>query len=78
MMEVKVAEINGKRIAYTDQSVFLVQVGRGRGAYRTKYAITGSLGQACFYYRCVNVGNGYKKRLVCESLNKPLIARQFS
>jgi len=77
-MQVKVAEIDGKQIAYTDQSVFLVQIGRGRGSYRTKYSITGSLGKACFYYRCVNVGNGYKKRLICESLNKPLIARQFS
>jgi len=78
MMQVKVAEIDGKQIAYTDQSVFLVQIGRGRGSYRTKYSITGSLGKACFYYRAVNIGNGYKKRLVCESLNNPLIVRHFS
>jgi hypothetical protein len=35
-MEFKTATLNGKRIAFTDQTEFLVQVGRyAKGAYKT-------------------------------------------
>ena len=77
-MEIKTAELDGKRIAYTDETNFHVQVGKGRGAYKPRYTITGSLGQALFYYHGINIGYGYKKRLIAPSLNKPLLARQFS
>lgn len=47
-----------------EETKFLVQVGRGsKGAYRTRYALTNQ-GQATFYYNCINIGNGYKKRLI--------------
>jgi len=77
-MELKTIELDGKRIAYTDMTEFFVQVGRGKGAYKTRYKITGNLSQAVWYYRCINVGNGYKKRLYVPTFNKPLLARQFS
>ncbi len=73
------ASINGKHIAYTEDTMFLVQVGKGaKGKYSIKYAFKGDLGRALMYYNCVNIGNGYKKRLYVPSLNKPLLARQTS
>lgn len=74
----KTATLDGKRIAYGDTTVFEVQVGRHRGSYRTRYSFKGDLAQAVFYYRCINIGNGYKKRLRAPSMNKPVLARQFS
>ena len=78
-MEHKTATINDKRIAYTDETEFLVQVGRyEKGGYRTRYRFTGNLEQAVFHYRCINIGNGYKKRLLMPSANKPVLARAAS
>jgi len=67
--------LDGKRIAYSSESHFHVQVGKGKGKYKTKYSFKGELGQACMYYLGVNVGNGYKKRLFCPEMNKPVLAR---
>ncbi len=73
-MEHKTVEIDGKRVAYNEHTVFEVQVGHGRGAYKTRYRFIGNPYQAVHYYRGVNIGNGYKKRLWCSSFNKPAIA----
>jgi hypothetical protein len=72
------ATLDGKSIAYSNITEFLVQVGRGRGAYSTRYKFVGDLAQAVFYYRCINIGNGYKKRLFVPSFNKPTLARYIS
>jgi hypothetical protein len=77
-MRIHTATLDGKRVAYTDQTEFLVQIGRGRSGYRTKYRIVGNLMQAAMYFRAINIGNGYKKRLLAPSMNTPLLARQFS
>lgn len=76
----KTATLDGKTIAYGDTTVFEVQVGRNQGRYRTYYSFDGtnSLHQAVFHYRCINIGNGYKKRLVMVGANKPVLARAFS
>jgi Fe-S oxidoreductase len=70
--------LDNKRIAYTNHSEFLVQVGKGKGAYQTRYRFTGDLEQAVFYYRGINIGNGYKKRLFAPSFNRKTLAKQFS
>jgi hypothetical protein len=71
--------LDGKRIGYHSGTVFLVQVGKGsKGSYKTKYRLVGSLSQAVFYYNAINIGNGWKKRLIVPSFNKPLLARQSS
>jgi hypothetical protein len=58
--------------------MYLVQVGKGsKSSYKTRYSFS-ELKEALFYYRCINIGNGYKKRLLAPSLKKPLIARAFS
>jgi len=77
-MQFKQATLDGKQIAYHDATEFLVQVGKGSGAYKTRYRFVGTLMAAVWSYRAINVGNGYKKRLIAPSFNKPLLARQFS
>lgn len=78
-MTTKTATLDGKPITYTDQTTFLVEVGRGaKGAYVTRYLITGNLAQAVFYFNAINIGNGYKKRLLMPGARKPVLARQFS
>jgi len=72
-------ELNGKKIAYTNQTEFLVQIGKDKGSYRTKYRFVGNLHQAVMYYSAINIGNGYKKRLLMPSCSKkPVLAKQFS
>lgn len=78
MIKHKTATLDGKPVAYTDATVFEVQVGRYQGSYATRYSFKGNLAQAVFYYRCINIGNGYKKRLRAPSMNKPVLARAFS
>lgn len=74
----KTATLDGKHIAYHNFTEFRVQVGRGKSTYKDRYLIIGNLGQAVMYFRGINIGNGYKKRLVCWEFKKPVIARQFS
>ena len=77
-MEIKTVELDGARIAYTTETLFKIQVGRGRSSYKTKYSIVGNIHQAVSLYGAINIGNGYKKRLYVESFNKPVLARAFS
>lgn len=74
----KTATLDGKRIAYTDDTTFLVQVGKGNRAYTTKYQFKGELARAVMHYRAINIGNGYKKRLVMPDAMRPVLARAFS
>lgn len=77
-MTIKTVELDGKRIAYGDSTRFEVQVGKGKSGYKTRYAFTGNIHQAVIYYRGINIGNGYKKRLYSPDMNKPVLARAFS
>lgn len=77
-IEIKHITIDGKRMAYTNQTEFLVQVGKNRSAYRTRYRFVGDIHQAAKYYRAINVGLGYKKRLYAPSMNVPTIAKQVT
>ena len=74
----KTCEIDGKLISYTPDTDFWVQVGFRQGAYQTRYSFKGNPVQACMYYRCINIGRGYKKRLLMPSSPKPVIARYIS
>lgn len=77
-MQYKTATLDGNKIIYTEDTEFLVQVGHKSRAYATRYAFKGNLHQACLYYRSINIGNGYKKRLTMPGARKPVLARQFS
>ena len=67
-------ELNGKTIAYHEDTEFLVQIGRGKGSYKTRWTFKGNLYQAVKYYNGLNVGYGYKKRLLMPSSPKPTLA----
>lgn len=78
-----VETLDGKQIAYASDPVngteFLVQVGLGKkGSYKTRYKVVGNLGRSVLYYNAINIGRGYKKRLIAPSFNKPLLARAWS
>lgn len=75
----KTVEFNGKKIAYTRDTEFLVQVGKGsKGSYKTSYRFVGDLSRAVFHYSCINIHSGYKKRIFVPSFNKPVLTRAFS
>jgi len=62
------AILDNKPITWTSKTIFRIQLGRGtRGSYTNRYIITGSLDAAVIYYRGLNVGYGYKKRLLMEN-----------
>jgi hypothetical protein len=62
------------RIDFTNTSVFTIQVGKGsKGKYKTKYRLTRDndisfppIHSALMWYRGINIGNGYKKRLLVD------------
>ena len=74
----KTAQIDGARVCYHESSVFKVQLGRYKGKYKTVFSCAGNLNQAALMYKGYNIGNGYKKRLICDSFNNRILARQFS
>lgn len=72
-------ELDGKKVAYHSETEFLVQLGRyAKGSYSTRYRIIGNLAQAVGWYNSINIGRGYKKRLIAPSFNRPLLARAWS
>ena len=72
----KYATVNGKYIAYTNDTVFLVQVGKGpKGGYKNYYSFRGDPREAMFYFASINVGNGFKKRLIMSGCSRPVLAR---
>jgi hypothetical protein len=78
-VKLKTATLDGKTIAFSSETVFLVQVGRyTKGKYLTRYQFKGELEQAVFHYKCVNIGRGYKKRLVMVGATKPVLAKAAS
>ena len=80
-MQLHTATVDGKQIAFHDETEFFVEVGKGSGSYkirRYRYVGFDGLKQACATYRAINIGNGYKKRLVMPSSKNPVIARYIS
>jgi hypothetical protein len=71
-------ELDGKKVAYSEDTDFLVQIGKGKGSYKTRWSFKGNLAQAVMYYNGLNVGYGYKKRLLMPSSKNPVLAVQRS
>ena len=77
-MEIKTVTIDNRKLAYTSETLFLVQVGKNRGAYRTKYTFKGDPFEAAKHYRGLNVAYGYKKRLYMPHAKRPTLAKQIT
>lgn len=73
-------DLDGKKISFHKDNKILLQIGKGtKGSYETRNIFSPEkFSSAVFNYNCINIGNGYKKRLICFELNKPLLARQRS
>ena len=70
--------LDGKKIIFHCDALVEVQIGKGKSSYKTKYTFEPhNFPSAVFHYNGINIGNGYKKRLVCWSLNKPILARNL-
>ena len=72
--------IDGKTYTCEQGDLWCVEVGRyARGAYKPRYTVE-TPQQGTFYYRAINIGRGYKKRLVLERANgqRTIIAKSAS
>ena len=58
--------LDEKRIEITNATKFRIQLRRGKARYKTKYAMAGNFAQAYMYYRGINNGYGWIKRLTLE------------
>jgi hypothetical protein len=60
-------EFNGRPVSYDRDTVFTIQTCHGaKGTFRTVYKFVGELSRAAKWYGAVNIGRGYKKRLVMQ------------
>ena len=70
------SELDGKKLAFTNKTEFLVQLGKDKGSYKTKLKFFGDeFNRAVMMYNMLNVHSGYKKRLISYNMNKPVLAR---
>ena len=76
-MKIITSELDGKKITYSSETNFIVQDGKGKGSYKTRYSFKGNLSQAVFYYNCINIRAPYKKRLLMMPAKKSVLARQI-
>lgn len=56
----------------TDNEVYHIQVGKGKGSYQTRYSVKG-WNRAVFWYNGLNTHSGHKKRLI--DCNGEVLAR---
>lgn len=62
--------LDDRTVYYTPEANFLVQVGSGSSSYQVRYVFTGDLAAAVTYYNAINVGRGFKKRLLMRDCGK--------
>ncbi len=68
--------IDGKPYRFTDESILIIETAKGRGKYSVRYSFTGKEnGQAMMHFDMINIGNGYKKRIL---LDGKVIRREMS
>lgn len=51
----------------------LIQTGKGKGSYKTRYSFQlthAQMGRAFLYYNSINTHSGYKKRLLVDGVVK--------
>lgn len=76
-VRLKTGVLNDKSIAYGSCTEFLVQLSKGKGAYKTVASFIGNLAGAVIHYNGLNVHSGHNKRLLMPSCShKPVLARE--
>lgn len=72
-------ELDGKKIAFHKDALISIEMGYRNSSYEVMRTFTAmEFGRAIMVYNAYNIHSGYKKRLVCSSLNKPILARYIS
>jgi len=61
--------------AMVNNHTWTVQLGKDKSAYKVRWRLD-TESQAIFYYNSLNIGYGYKKRLV--NPDGKIVAREFS
>ena len=69
------SELDGKKIAYTNETLFEIQLSKNKGKYYSVLSYKGTFGRAITHYNGINVKAPWNKRLVSWNMNKPIIAR---
>lgn len=85
-MQVKLmtAEVNGARIAFSSETVFLVQVSRStnrKSSFKTVAKFKGAeFGKMATYFQGISIHSGHRKRIVMvgSSKNNGVIIKQRS
>lgn len=75
-MKILTSVLDGKRIAYSSETEFLIQLGKDpKGSYRTIATFKGNLAGAVTYYNGLAIHSGWKKRLLMPSCTaRPVLA----
>lgn len=73
-----IAELNGKRVGYNNKTKFEIQVGKGKGSYKTKHRITGNFRKALSKYNDIDLSDNTKKRLVMIGATNPIIMKDIN
>lgn len=72
-------ELDNKKVCFHASNIIEVQIRKYNRPYKTVSTFKAKdFGRAVFFYNCYNVHSGYRKRLICHSLNKPVLARYLS
>lgn len=58
--------INNVEYDVEEETKYQIQVGKNKSRYENVYVIIGNSTQAVMYYKGINIGNGYKKRLLID------------
>lgn len=69
-------ELDGKKVSFHKDNIIEVHTGKiSSHRYSKKWQFTPKeFSKAMIHYNGLNIGNGFKKRLICYQLQKPLLA----
>jgi len=69
-------ELNKKKIAFHHTSVIELQESKGKQSYKTVMQFNAAeFSRAVMMFNMKCAHNGWNKRLICRTLNKPILAR---
>jgi hypothetical protein len=71
--------LNDKEICLHASHVIKIQIGYKKGKYKTVAMFSANeFGRTIFIYGGYNIANGYKKRMIVDGLNKPVLHRTIT
>jgi len=68
-------EIGGRRLGYNSKTKFVIEVSKGKGAYKTKHRVTGNFRKALTKYNAIDSKVGSRKRLLMIGATDPVLVK---